>query len=83
MKLTQFWGPGRFQIDGYSIWKSLRVVLIAIAAFAIEQLAQWLTKTDFGTWRPVIIAAGMALIELARKFLKDYSTPKPPDNDQI
>lgn len=75
--MKSFWGPGQFQIDWLSIWASLRQVLFLILSFAVEKLAEWVAGTDFGDWTPAVVGVCLLLINLARKFLKDYSGSNP------
>lgn len=80
----KLWGSGSFQLDGLSIWKSLEQVLFLIASFALTKIGEWLSSTDFGAYQALVIAVGMFLINLAKKFIKDYSKPDDGDNgDQI
>jgi hypothetical protein len=75
--LARFWGAGRLQIDWRSIWSSFRVELLFVLSIVIERLAAWASAQDFGDLQLVIVGVIMFVLNLARKFLKDYLPPEP------
>ena len=63
----------RFNINWVDVWKTVRGMLITVAGFALVIGGQVLVGIDLGVWNVVVAPVAGGLIELGRRYMRNYS----------
>ena len=63
----------KFSLNKEDLYKTGRGTLITFAGILIVVFGQILLDVDLGNWNLIIAPLSPALIELGRRFIRDYS----------
>lgn len=63
----------KFQLNKADLQKIGTGALVAIGGALVTYLTQVVAQIDFGDFTPVAVAVSSVLVNVARKFLADYS----------
>ena len=63
----------RFSLNKADMQKVATGALVAIGGALLTYLTQTVAQIDFGDYTPVAVALSSVLVNVARKFIADYS----------
>lgn len=63
----------RFSLNKADMQKVATGALVAIGGALLTYLTQTVAQIDFGDYTPVAVAVSSVLVNVARKFIADYS----------
>ena len=64
----------KFQLNKIDLQKIGTGALVAIGGALLTYLTQTVANIDFGDFTPVAVALSSILVNVARKYIADYST---------
>lgn len=63
----------QYALNATDLFKAGRGLLVVLAGAALTYVVDLIPQIDFGVWTPMVVSVSSTLIELARRWLTNYS----------